>query len=124
GRVRGGFESAGHSVSWDLRYEPSPQPHYYFGDVLRRLSARRTSVTLPNPQIFLSGDVTIDGRPIHVARGPGHQAHHWGVERAPRWLATPVMRLTPRAARHMDRPAVDRHVAGEEDLRIRQRDRG
>ena len=86
GGVRGGFESAGHSVSWDLRYEPSPQPHYYFGDVLRRLSARRTSVTLPNPQIFLSGDVTIDGRPIHVARGPGHQAHHWGVERAPRWL--------------------------------------
>src|SRR5205809_869739 len=52
GGVRGGFESAGHCVSWDLRYEPSPQPHYYFGDVLRRLSARRTSVTLPNPQIF------------------------------------------------------------------------
>ena len=86
GRVRGGFEAEGHFVSWDLRYEPSPQPHYYFGDVLRRLSARRTSVTLPNPQIFLSGDVTIDGRPLHVARGPGHQAHHWGVERAPRWL--------------------------------------
>jgi hypothetical protein len=86
GKLRGGFESEGHRVSWNLRYEPSPEPHYYFGDVLRRISARRTSVTIPNPRIHLSGEVTIDGATIALDRATGHQAHHWGIERATRWL--------------------------------------
>jgi hypothetical protein len=86
GHSRGGFEADGHSVAWNLRYQPSPAPHYYFDEPLRRLSARRTSVTLPNPQIFLTGEVTVDGETMLVERASGHQAHHWGVERAPRWL--------------------------------------
>ena len=86
GALRGGLEADGHSASWELRYQAAPEPHYYFGERLRRLTARRTSVTLPNPRILLSGQVSVDGRTIDVSAAPGHQAHHWGVERAPRWL--------------------------------------
>jgi hypothetical protein len=86
GMLRGGFEAENHRVAWDLHYEPSPEPHYFFGDFLRRVSARRTSVTVPNPRIELSGEVTIDGASIAIDHARGHQAHHWGVERAPRWL--------------------------------------
>jgi len=86
GRLAGAFESGGHSVSWNLEYEPSPRPHYYFGETLRRLSARRTSVTVPNPQIHLNGELAIDGTSIRLRRAIGHQAHHWGSERAPRWV--------------------------------------
>jgi hypothetical protein len=86
GLLAGRFESEGHSVAWRLGYSPSAEPHYYFGEPLRRFSERRTSVTLPNPQIFLSGTIEIDGASLAVEAAPGHQAHHWGIERAPRWL--------------------------------------
>jgi len=86
GALRGGFEAGGHRVAWDLAYDPNAEPHYYFGPWLRRIAERRTSVTLPNPQIRLSGTVTIDGETHAVDRAVGHQAHHWGVRRAASWL--------------------------------------
>lgn len=85
GALRGGFDAAGRRVAWNLTYTPGAAPHYYFGPCLRRLAERRSSVTLPHPQIELTGTVEIDGRVLQV-RGPGHQAHHWGTERASRWL--------------------------------------
>ncbi len=86
GVLRGGFEADGRRVAWDLSYSPSaPTPHYYFGPRLRRVAERRSSVTLPHPRIEITGTITIDDRILHVG-GPGHQAHHWGTERAPRWL--------------------------------------
>lgn len=86
GRLRGGFSAAGRSVAWNLEYPPASEPHFYFGPLIRRFAESRTSVTLPGPRIELSGTVTVDGRTVAVERGPGHQAHHWGVERTPRWL--------------------------------------
>ena len=86
GAFRGELEAEGHRVSWDLHYDPGSEPHFYFGTWLRRLAESRTSVTLPNPQIFLSGTVTIDGESLPIDRAVGHQAHHWGVQRASRWL--------------------------------------
>jgi hypothetical protein len=72
-------------VSWDVAFEPSPEPHHYFGPWLRRFAEARTSVTIPHPRIHVAGDVVIDGRRQTVRGAPGHQAHHWGVERSPRW---------------------------------------
>lgn len=82
GAVRGELEADGHRLAWDLHYEPSGAPHYYFGAWLRRWTERRTSVTIPNPRIALSGTVTIDGVARPIERAPGHEAHHWGTERA------------------------------------------
>ena len=86
GAFRGGFEADGHAMRWELRYEPSPEPHFFFPPWLRRLTERRNSVTIPNPRIFLSGEVTVDGRRFEIRGAPGHEAHHWGIERAPRWI--------------------------------------
>lgn len=86
GAARGRFEAEGHRVAWDLRYEPSASPHYYFGPLLRRWSESRTSVTIPNPAIRLTGSVEIDGVRRDIASAPGHQAHHWGTTRTRRWL--------------------------------------
>jgi hypothetical protein len=84
GSFRGRFAEDGHEVEWDLRYEPSGEAHYFFDGWLRRLTESRNSVTVPNPRIVLEGTVRVDGQvlPIH---GVGHQAHHWGSERARRW---------------------------------------
>jgi hypothetical protein len=86
GIFRGAFTEGGHEVAWDLAYEPSAEAHHYFGPLLRRLTARRTSVTIPNPRILLSGEITIDDRSLTIRNAPGHQAHHWGAQRAPRWI--------------------------------------
>jgi hypothetical protein len=45
----------------------------------------RTSVTLPNPQAFFRGRVSFDGREATLEGDVGHQAHHWGRERAKGW---------------------------------------
>ncbi|MGH7803089.1 MAG: hypothetical protein ACREQJ_01975 [Candidatus Binatia bacterium] len=86
GRLAGGFSADGHEIAWDLAYEPGGEPHFYFGESLRRLTEARSSVTVPNPRIELRGTVTIDGRRAEIARAIGHQAHHWGVEQSPRWI--------------------------------------
>jgi hypothetical protein len=85
GAFAGGFEAHGRRVGWDLTYTPAPTPHYFFGPLLRRVAEWRSSATVPNPQIELEGTVRIDDRMLRVG-GPGHQAHHWGSERAPHWL--------------------------------------
>jgi hypothetical protein len=84
-RLKGGFEADGHAVSWDLTYEESQAPHYYFGPLLRGAMENRTSVTLPNPRAFFRGRVCFDGREATLEGDVGHQAHHWGRERAKGW---------------------------------------
>jgi hypothetical protein len=86
GRVTGGFSADGRHVEWSLGYEPAAEPHFYFGERLRRVTEARNSVTVPNPRIEIRGAVTIDGRRIEIARAIGHQAHHWGVAQSPRWI--------------------------------------
>jgi hypothetical protein len=85
GRLKGGFDAQGHSVSWDLEYEESAEPHYYFGPLLRGVLEKKTSVTLPNPRSFFRGMVAFDGREAALSGEVGHQAHHWGRERARGW---------------------------------------
>lgn len=85
GRLTGSFEAEGHHVSWDLRYEECGEPHTYFGPMLRRVMERRTSVTVPNPRAFFTGRIELDGREVDLSGDVGHQAHHWGRERAKGW---------------------------------------
>ncbi|MGH7818278.1 MAG: hypothetical protein ACREQ9_00750, partial [Candidatus Binatia bacterium] len=85
GRFRGAFDAEGHEVEWDLRYEPSEAPHFFFDGLLRTATESRNSVTMPNPRIVLDGGIRIDRRTLAIHGGVGHQAHHWGVHRAPRW---------------------------------------
>jgi hypothetical protein len=85
GALRGSLDAHGHRVAWDLTYEPSGQVDYYFGSLLRRLMERKTSVTVPNPRAHFRGRITIDGREIAFEGDPGHQAHHWGREKATGW---------------------------------------
>jgi hypothetical protein len=85
GKLRGGFSAGGHTVAWDLAYERQEDVDYFFGGLLRRLMERKTSVTIPNPRARFQGRVTIDGRGYPIAGAPGHEAHHWGREKAVSW---------------------------------------
>ncbi|MGH7857698.1 MAG: hypothetical protein ACREQY_10250, partial [Candidatus Binatia bacterium] len=85
GRLLGTFEAEGRHLEWDLRYETSKEPHYFFEGWLRTLTESRNSVTLPNPRIVLEGRVGLDDQTLEIRGGVGHQAHHWGVRRAARW---------------------------------------
>lgn len=86
GALSGAFGAYGKRVDWDLSYRPASNPHYFFGGPLRALTQGRSSVTIPNPKIFLSGRLSVNGSTRTIRAAPGHQAHHWGTERAARWL--------------------------------------
>lgn len=85
GALRGALSADGHEATWDLRYRPSSEVQHYFGPLLRRLMERKTSVTVPNPHAIFEGRVTLDGRELAIAGCPGHEAHHWGREKATGW---------------------------------------
>lgn len=85
GRARGAIRAEGHEISWDLRYDPSPEVHEYFRPPIRTFAELRNSVTIPNPKIMLSGSVRIDGATHEIRGAVGHQAHHWGTTQAERW---------------------------------------
>lgn len=85
GSMSGAFDEAGHSVAWNLRYTPSPATHYFFPEWLRRATQSISSVTMPNPLVLASGDVTIDGQKMTLDGVRGHTCHHWGKRRAKAW---------------------------------------
>ncbi len=87
-RFSGAIDGAARSVSWDLCFTDPPggaEAHFLMPPSLRRLSDRRATLTIPRPCAAIDGRLTIDGRVVDLARAPGHQAHHWGRERAAAW---------------------------------------
>jgi hypothetical protein len=83
----GAIASGEHRVRWELRFGESSaqEAHLLMPPSLRRFTDRRAILTIPRPRLSLEGTVEIDGRAIEIAAAPGHQAHHYGRERAAGW---------------------------------------
>jgi len=87
--IAGAIAVDGHAATWDLRFDDGPtgetDVHFLMPSALRRASDRRATLTIPRPRTAIAGRVVIDGRDVVVAGAPGHQAHHYGRERADAW---------------------------------------
>lgn len=84
----GAIADAGRDVRWDLHFDDGPgdgEAHLLLPPALRRIGDRRAVLTIPRPRAAVSGRVSIDGRVVDLAAAPGHQAHHFGRERAAAW---------------------------------------
>jgi len=85
-RAFGELAGAGHAIRWDLRWEPSPATLLMLPDAMyARGGIGDTSVLSPNPQIAISGTVTIDGVELSFDGVPGEQSHVWGKKHAYSW---------------------------------------
>lgn len=83
--TRGGFEGDGHSIAWDLRWQPAARALPLLPDLAYTLGIGETSVISPNPAVSMTGFVTVDGERFDFERATLGQTHLWGTRHAYAW---------------------------------------
>ena len=98
----GGMKGVLDEFSWDLRWDPAPEPYAPINPLLGRLGLAKTVFVLPQPLVLLSGLVDIGSERIELVAAPAGQAHLWGSEHATSWswarcgdLSTPAGEPVP-----------------------------
>jgi len=82
----GVLDAAGHSIRWDLRWDPSPTTMLWFPKIFyTRPGLSETTVNSPNPRVRISGTVVVDGETISLDRALAGQTHLWGKKHAFSW---------------------------------------
>ncbi|MEW5944737.1 MAG: tocopherol cyclase family protein [bacterium] len=85
GALSGNIAGAGHSASWDLTFEPSPQVFLHFPRILYARQFTDTTVLSPHLNTTFTGTIEADGRTFELRGDPGDQTHLWGREHAREW---------------------------------------
>ncbi len=83
--MKGALAGAGHSASWDLRWQPSPTLHLHLPDASYKGRWADTQVLSPNLNVAAHGQITVDGERYELAGDPLGQTHLWGRKHAYSW---------------------------------------
>lgn len=96
--ARGAVTSPAHTISWDLRFPPSPGEVRHLPWLLHHLPLP-TRVAHANDRLSCTGTVTVDGVTHRLAEAPGVQKHIWGTRRVEElyWVYCPAFEEDPGA---------------------------
>lgn len=83
--MSGALRGHGHSVRWDLRWQPAQKTHLFLPQNLYGGAFAETLVLSPNLSIEVHGSIEVDGRRYDFAGEPGGQTHVWGRRHAYGW---------------------------------------
>lgn len=72
-------------ASWDLHWTASGQAVSHVHPLLERAKIAKTVLTLPGPDLCVSGTLTVFGTTLELDGARGGQAHLWGSKHASRW---------------------------------------
>ncbi|HLL24782.1 MAG TPA: tocopherol cyclase family protein [Kofleriaceae bacterium] len=82
----GTLDGDGHTIRWDLRWEPASRTLRHLPDVMYlKGGLGETSVHSPNPRVPLSGTLVVDGETLAFHRAVAGQTHVWGKKHAYSW---------------------------------------
>ena len=83
----GEFAGAGHSVKWELRWDPADRAIRQLPDLTYTKYGNLgvTSFLSPNPRVPLSGTLVVDGETLSFDRVVAGQTHVWGKRHATSW---------------------------------------
>ncbi len=85
-RAIGELTGDGHDIRWDLRWDPAGRELRQLPDVMyARGGLGETTVVSPNPRVWMSGRVEIDGEVLDFHRAVLGQTHLWGKKHALSW---------------------------------------
>jgi hypothetical protein len=82
----GELEGDGHTVSWDLRWDPAQRSLDLLPDLAYRFGIGATSVRSPNPRVAMTGKLVVDGEVLDFERVPFGQTHLWGTKHTYSWF--------------------------------------
>jgi hypothetical protein len=85
-RAAGRVEQEGHSIEWDLRFQPNERTHHHVTPALVNLVRPSSFVCSPNLDTRFSGRIALDGREIVIDDEPGCQSHLWGRKHVDEWI--------------------------------------
>jgi len=82
----GSLEGDGHTIEWDLRWDPADNVLRQLPDVMYAGGGLgETTVLSPNPRVPLSGTIVVDGEKLQFERAIAGQTHVWGKKHAYSW---------------------------------------
>ena len=82
----GAFDGDGHSIAWELRWDPAPQALRHLPDLMyARGGLGETTVQSPNPRVEMTGSLVVDGERLEFDRAVMGQTHVWGTKHAFSW---------------------------------------
>ncbi|MBI3185700.1 MAG: hypothetical protein HYZ28_26475 [Myxococcales bacterium] len=86
GGAKGSLERGGHSLEWQLEWQPCPTAFFIAPSMLRPfLGRKRTQWCVPNIDLAFHGRVVADGRRFELSGERGQQAHLFGRQHAESW---------------------------------------
>jgi len=84
--ARGEFSGDGHTMRWDMRWQPSPTALRLLPDLAYTRRIGDSSVVSPNPRVAMTGTVVVDGEELRFDNAPLGQTHIVGTKHAFAWM--------------------------------------
>jgi hypothetical protein len=85
GRLRGGAESRGHRIDWELAFEGVAPPLFLFAPELYGKALPKAKSLVGLPLARYRGALTVDGQRIAIEDWVGSQNHNWGARHTDRY---------------------------------------
>jgi hypothetical protein len=77
--------SLGHSVAWNLEWQPSPAARLWLPTLVYDMKFPDSLVVSPNQNVAVRGTITVDGHPYAFDGDPLGQTHIWGRKHLYSW---------------------------------------
>lgn len=84
-RARGGAESRGHRIGWELGYEGGGAPLLLLPESLYEASLPKAKSVVSRPGVRFRGHLEVDGERVDVEGWRGSENHNWGSRHTDRY---------------------------------------
>ncbi len=86
GYLRGAVSGDGHEARWELTYPVGESTYALLPDVAARGPFGAAATIVANPNVRVSGEVSLDGEVMVLEDVPGSQGHSYGARYPERWV--------------------------------------
>jgi hypothetical protein len=83
--MKGHLAGDGHECRWDVRWNPSSEPHHHLPAPIYKASFAETVVLSPSLDARAHGTIVVDGEEYVLDGDPIGQTHLWGRKHAYSW---------------------------------------
>ena len=78
GQLVGKAQSADTEIAWELNYDGDNRPLHLLASPLYDRSFPKAKAVCGNPGVDFTGDITVNGKTVHIDNWVGSENHNWG----------------------------------------------